>query len=295
MSHEIGTRIYATKLPSHDRQDSNIPELVYRWLSNKANGRWLLIVDGADDSYVFNIRLGIGSEDTSVGGGTTRTWGDFLPQSSHGAIVITSRSQETAYRLTGSLDDIITVDPMTETHALMLLRRKIGQGHGENHQVDLVRVLDHIPLAITQAAAYINQTPRLTVSLYLQLLHNNDRQRARLLTKDLGDPRRDGAASNSIIATWHSIPEYLVRNNYKREIGATDEFYDDVRVLTDYSLVTVSENEDFKMHQLVQFSTRQWLEIHGHDKAWKETYICVMNAGFPLAFSVEMEACRPME
>lgn len=42
--------------------------------------------------------------------------------------------------------------------------------------------LDYIPLAITQAAAYINRrAPRITISGYLKEFHKNDKKKANLL------------------------------------------------------------------------------------------------------------------
>lgn len=75
-----------------------------------------------------------------------------------------------------------------------------------------VQTLDFMPLAITQAAAYISQNaPRITVLKYLHKLRSSDKDRASLLRKDFGDTRRDGTALNSIVATWQvfSCSDYL--------------------------------------------------------------------------------------
>jgi hypothetical protein len=56
--------------------------------------------------------------------------------------------------------------------------------------VRLVQQLDCMPLAITQAAAYINQrAPRMTVSRYREILEHDDDERTKLLQKDIRDPR----------------------------------------------------------------------------------------------------------
>lgn len=40
----------ATRLPGRDDPKVNILQLVRAWLSNESNGRWVTIVDSADDS-----------------------------------------------------------------------------------------------------------------------------------------------------------------------------------------------------------------------------------------------------
>jgi hypothetical protein len=72
---------------------------------------------------------------------------------------------------------------------------------------DLVKVLDLIPLAISQAAAYIQKrAPRSSVQQYLDDFRKSEGKRARLLSRALGDLRRDlrqdGGASNAILTTW---------------------------------------------------------------------------------------------
>lgn len=72
---------------------------------------------------------------------------------------------------------------------------------------DLVKVLDLISLAISQAAAYIQKrAPRNSVQQYLDDFRKSEGKRARLLSRDLGDLRRDlrqdGGASNAILTTW---------------------------------------------------------------------------------------------
>ncbi|KAM7210080.1 hypothetical protein V8F06_014537 [Rhypophila decipiens] len=41
------------KLPGRNQPKADIPQLVYGWLSNERNGRWIMILDSADDTDVF--------------------------------------------------------------------------------------------------------------------------------------------------------------------------------------------------------------------------------------------------
>lgn len=161
-----------------------------------------------------NALSGPSGEDKSKQyGGTTDTEAslvEFLPQSNKGFILITSRSRDAAFRLTGNFSDVVTVGSMEEASALALLRNKLGNISEEEEAMRLVKELDYMPLAITQAAAYILQrAPRATVLTYLQELSKDDQHRAKFLDKDIGDVRRDHATSNSIIATWQITFEHI--------------------------------------------------------------------------------------
>ena len=114
-----------------------------------------MIVDNADDPSIF-FHQEDKSTSNQVSGSASQAGAlsDLLPQSPNGSILITSRSQEVACRLTGSVSDIIKVEPMDQGHALALLQKKLGTDLDENDAAELLRMLDYMPLAITQAAAY---------------------------------------------------------------------------------------------------------------------------------------------
>ncbi|KAI9767614.1 MAG: hypothetical protein M1839_004471 [Geoglossum umbratile] len=247
---------------------------------------------------------------------------ESLPQSPNGSILITSRSRDVAFRLTGSYADIIRVHPMDQSHALALLRNKLEGSFEQDDAVALVEALDYMPLAITQAAAYISQrAPRATVSRYLQDLCKDDRDRAKLLDIDIGDSRRDGTASNSIIATWQisfkhirrerpsatrllslmslfdrrEIPESLLGGRYQEDNDASSDFEDDLNTLTSFSLVATDvEGHQFEMHRLVQFSTRKWLELQGELEGWKEKYVTLMDDSYPVGRHENWKACQAL-
>ncbi len=305
------------KIGGWDKPEVNILQLVSNWLCDEVNGRWVMIVDNADDPNVFFNQ----SADHGLAQ-VARSLSDFLPQSINGSIVITSRSQDVAYRLTGRHLDIIKVEPMDQDHALALLHKKLIGNLNTTDAVELVQALDYMPLAITQAAAYISQNaPRITVSKYLYNLRRSDKDRASLLKKDLGDTRRDGRALNSIIATLQisfehirkerssaarllslmslfnrqGIPKALLVQVYQEDGDAEANFEDDISTLTSYSLVTMNvEGSEFEMHRLVQFSTKKWLEHYDELENWKENYIRIMHKAFPVGKYENWTTCRKL-
>jgi tetratricopeptide (TPR) repeat protein len=68
---------------------------------------------------------------------------------------------------------------------------------------ELARILEFMPLAIVQAAAYIQQKGvRYSVRRYIEAFQKNEKQQTSLLNYEAGHLRRDPEAKNSIIITW---------------------------------------------------------------------------------------------
>ena len=60
-----------------------------------------------------------------------------------------------------------------------------------------------------------------------------------------------------------------------------DGFEDDVQTLRDYSFLSISTDETFEMHALVQLATRKWLKSNGKLEQWKQQYIKNLSIEFP--------------
>ncbi|KAF1837026.1 hypothetical protein BDW02DRAFT_187883 [Decorospora gaudefroyi] len=66
------------------------------------------------------------------------------------------------------------------------------------------------------------------------------------------------------------------------KVYATSSFDDDWRVLTNFALIKTDVDRcHFRMHRLVQYTTRRWLEIHGELRAWMRKYVNIMKDHFP--------------
>ncbi|KAK3387984.1 P-loop containing nucleoside triphosphate hydrolase protein [Podospora didyma] len=192
----------AVKLPGRNQPKADIPQLMYSWLSNERNGRWIMILDSADDRDVL-YNANSSPSPTSSDAYDRRSFATYLPQSRNGSIIVTTRNRDLAFKLTGRRQNMIDVGPMAQTDALTLLEKKLGSPASLDVAADLVKALDLVPLAISQAAAYIQaRAPRTSPEKYLAEFRENERKRARLLGYDGGDLRRDGGASNAILTTW---------------------------------------------------------------------------------------------
>jgi hypothetical protein len=80
---------------------------------------------------------------------------------------------------------------MNASDSMQLLRSRIAEDDWSD--VDAMRLIEelaYLPLAITQAAAFISENS-LTVSEYLELLDTGDADLKDLLSEHLEDPRRE--------------------------------------------------------------------------------------------------------
>jgi hypothetical protein len=201
------------QLPRSDGTTANVLQLVYDWLCNEDNGQWLMIVDNADDESIFGTIRQDGQGAAPGDSPIRSTLASLLPQSDHGSILVTSRNRDVAAKLVGRDKDIIRIESMTQDQGVELLRNKLLCPLDE-HASELLAALDYIPLAIAQAAAYINKCfPQMTLASYVRELNTNDKSRAKLLSQAANDLRSDGDASNSILTTWQITFERIREEN----------------------------------------------------------------------------------
>lgn len=259
-----------------------------------------MIIDNADDIKLFYPK-----------GPDERVLASFLPKRNNGTILVTSRSLDVAERLTGSHKNIFHVSTMDGAQGLHLITNKLTGDFENDAAIKLLQALDYIPLAITQAAAYINRrAPRESVESYLKAFQESDQKRNSLLEIDLGDLRRDETVSNSVITTWQvtfekirnerpsatdllsfmslfdhkGIPEFALQYYNGILAGLKDKapsFEDDLDVLRSYSLVYVTAKRDiFELHATVQACTRAWTSSSGKLPQLKSLFIYSMRDNF---------------
>ncbi|KAH7138663.1 kinesin light chain [Dendryphion nanum] len=186
------------ELPGRNDPKVNTLKLVRDWLCDETNGIWAMVLDNVDDVEVFYP-----NQKRKRGEDVPAPLATYLPQSRHGSILVTSRSKDAAARMVGSIKHIKEVNVMDDGQAMQLLQNKLKDASDEEGMTALIRALDHVPLAITQAAAYINRgSLRTSISSFLDHFWKNDKKRTNLLNKDAGDLRRDEGASNSVVTTW---------------------------------------------------------------------------------------------
>ena len=192
------------KIPGRKDAKENIFELVVRWLQDETHGQWLLVLDNLDDDAVLATPQAAASSAQSGNGDgqLQRSLSAYIPQCENGTILITTRTRNVATKLVEPRD-IIPVEPMTNTDAIVLLQKKLDGIANEHDLKELASILEYMPLAIVQAAAYIQQKGvGYSVQQYIKAFQKNEKQKASLLNYEAGHLRRDSEAKNSIIITW---------------------------------------------------------------------------------------------
>jgi len=259
-----------------------------------------MVVDNADDLDTFFAR----PTSTSAESERTLPLKDYLPQSSRGLLLITTRDKRMSERLVGRQASIM-VHRMSYPEAQELLESQTERPNSLNidESKTLLDALEYIPLAITQAAAFISQN-NITLAEYLKMFLTNDSNVQNLLDEDLGDLRRDSESQNSVIKTWklsfdsireqkpraaemlslmavldrQGIPKSLLREDTDQE---TDVIVA-LGILQAFSLIsTGSDGRGYELHRLVQLATLKWLDMQGATKKWQEKALLVVANNFP--------------
>ncbi|KAF5512206.1 Kinesin light chain 3 [Colletotrichum aenigma] len=228
---------------------------------------------------------------------------------------------------------VYTVPTMEKEQALQLLQSKLGRNFNEATALRLLRTLECIPLAVSQAAAYIHRrSPQVTVDSYLEEFHNSERRKDTLLRSDRGDIQRYEGVSNSVVVTWQvtfeqikreqpraadllslmsyfqaqNIPVYMLHNYSSGSIGSkesddehgetsSDDFEDDLDMLRGYSLVTMTAVPGFlEMHSLVQFCTKVWISEYGFRDQWKTLFLQSASQHFPSGVFKTWQQCQTL-
>jgi tetratricopeptide (TPR) repeat protein len=316
---------------------ADVFKLVHDWLRNEKNAPWLLVFDNADnpdnpdDAALCSSSLG-DSQKLQTHDGTGVALRQHLSRyplpSRHGSVLLTSRTKRAAMQIVEE-SDIVTVEPMDGAAAHALLYQKLGDAVDRSDGIaQLAVALDHMPLALVQAAAYIRQrAPRCSVQQYLNEYRQSDSRKTSLLNQEAGHLRRDEAASNAILLTWQisfdhirrsrqsaadllslmsffdrqGIQDALLRNTSSTanplvsDVEANDRFEDDVTTLRDYSFIKVTKDANtFEMHSLVQLATREWLKSQGQVNRWREQFISNLCAELPIGEHKDWETCEAL-
>ena len=207
---EQGIRDVADLVKIEGREDpkANVLKLVRNWLRVSSSSKWLVILDNADNANFIVEPFGARQESQRIDDSNGTLFG-CLPVCDHGSIMITTRSEVAALKLV-ERSDLIAVNPMAQDDASILLEKKLRPQEDKTSVVELAATLEYMPLAITQAAAYIKQRERrCSIRQYLEKLRKCDLSKQSILDYDAGDLRRDRQARNSIMLTWQISFEHI--------------------------------------------------------------------------------------
>ncbi|KAL2849950.1 hypothetical protein BJY01DRAFT_245746 [Aspergillus pseudoustus] len=209
--------------------------------------KWLLIFDNADDMEMWTK----GSE-------TVPPLKDILPHNEKGRVLFTIRNRNLAVKLVSS--KVVQVADMDKDTTLdMLDKLLIDKALLEDQQVTatLLEQLCFLPLAISQAAAYIKKNG-ISLSDYLSLLANQEADTVELLSENFEDDGRYSEIQNPVITTW------LIFFDQVRQVNKLAveylSFMAPLGLLKAYSFI--SEHIDtglVTLNRLVHLATRNWM------------------------------------
>ena len=196
------------KIPGRQSPKADIFELVYNWLRDAGKGKTLLILDNVDDArFLLEPRGDAHDAPTSELVRDSRPLVSYLPQNV--SVLVTTRGKDAALKLVEQRD-IIAVEPMDNADSRALLEKKLGHQIDRDNITKLATMLEFMPLAMVQAAAYIShRAPRCSVQQYLDKFQRNDNMKTSLLDFEGGQLRRDWEAKNSVIITWQISFDHL--------------------------------------------------------------------------------------
>ncbi|EDO03145.1 hypothetical protein SS1G_05625 [Sclerotinia sclerotiorum 1980 UF-70] len=281
------------KIPGSDEDKADAKKLVQNYLSKESVGRWLLVFDNADD---VNMWITVSRS------GSGRLI-DCLPRSEQGCIVFTTRDRKTAVKL--AHQNIVEVPEMGEDVAIQLLQKCLVDPDLVNNRPDttaLLKELTYLPLAIVQAAAYINENG-IAFADYLSLLAEQEEDVIDLLSEEFEDDGRYDNIKNPVATTWlisfeqiryrdplaadylsfmacidpKDIPQSLLPagRSRKKEIDA-------IGTLDAYSFIIKRvADQALDLHRLVHLATRNWLQQNDLITQWTERAIIRLEEVFP--------------
>jgi tetratricopeptide (TPR) repeat protein len=273
----------ALRIPYAAGGEEDVKELVQQHLSSSRAGRWLLVVDNADDVDIF------------LGTDQSRGIVDYLPDSETGVVLYTTRTPEVAELTRG---DVIELGAMDRQDAIAFLTKSMIRKDLLRNDATANELLDELtclPLAIAQAAAYLNRN-HMPVAKYMRLLRSTEQDMVALMSREFRDDTRYKGTANAVATTWvvsfsqirerdaaaadllafmscvewKAIPRSLLRG-----VQAEWQMEEAIGTLCGYRFlarrgdsgeeVEQEEEEWYDIHRLVHLATRIW--INKHDNA----------------------------
>ncbi|KAL4735683.1 purine and uridine phosphorylase [Aspergillus similis] len=243
-----------------DVKPSDAKERVKAYLHQVSSQKWLLIFDNADS---MDMWVGDSARPAELA--------NFLLPSAKGHIVFTTRNRKLAMRLASPfVVDISEPDAETGMKILEEALQKKELLANRDEVTALLEQLTFLPLAITQAAAYIKSND-IMLSDYIALLKEQESDVIELLSEDFGDDGRYQDIQNPQIQQIHPLAaDYLsfmacinprdIPQSLLPEAPSRKKKIDAIGLLKAFSFVSEQvKDHALSLHRLVHLATRNWL------------------------------------
>jgi hypothetical protein len=273
MSHESVEQAYisiAQMVGIQDVKPTEVKDQVKTYLSHKSNGKWILIFDNADNMDMWfhssNITLALK---------------DFLPQNKQGHIIFTTRNRKLAVKLASSY--VIPIPELDEETGVDILNKLLIRKDLVNDKditIAFLKQLTFLPLAIAQAAAYVNEND-IRLTDYITLLWEQELDVIELLSEDFEDEGRYTNIQNPVATTWlisfqqiqylnQLAADYLslmacinpraIPRSFLPQHMSKKKQTDAIGLLKAYSFISEQAGDNcLSLHRLVYLATRNWM------------------------------------
>ncbi|KAL8691623.1 MAG: hypothetical protein Q9218_003198 [Villophora microphyllina] len=288
------------EIPGWDDPEESILDLVYSWLSN-TTGSFLLVIDNADSIehwWPGKYKSGASLDDPE------RNLSKYLPDGSDNIqVLITTRDTRVATRLVRK-GQPIAVQPMSSEEAKTLFLSKLGREEADSDEVEmqeLLKELDNLPLAVSQAAAFI-EASRISIKQYSDTLQGEGAEE--YLNEELDDSRRDEESVNCVFRTWKisydqikqqkvraaellCLLAMLDRQSIPRSILKVPEVTTSLLVLESFNLITARAGaQSFSIHRLVQRFVQLSVRKNNETQKWQEIALACVAKDYPMEIGV---------
>jgi tetratricopeptide (TPR) repeat protein len=171
---------------------------VKRWIEEQR--RWLIVFDNADNLNIFKPARA--SHQLHEDKTPSPELLQFVPNTSNGTAIWASRDGSILGRLVG-VNEGVEVGKMTFQESLRLFQNLSGRpvtDTASESEKELLNHLEMLPLAISQASAYIRKTT-VSTQLYVRAFTESEERQANLLSTEFDEIHRSDVP-NSVMHTW---------------------------------------------------------------------------------------------
>ncbi|KAF4960851.1 hypothetical protein FGADI_684 [Fusarium gaditjirri] len=282
-------------------QDDDEREIIKQHLSSRNAGKWFFIIYNADDAEILYR-----SENQEKG------ILDFLPTNRDGRILLTTRSNQIA--VTAARNKVVKLLQMSLEEASELLKKSLiddesGLRNDElcNKEIveKLLKALTCLPLAIAQAAAYMNFYETL-ITEYIQLLEDKDDLNViDLLQQECDDDTFYDSSQKAVATTWivsfdrlrlsfveaadllsfitFIEPKAIPRSIFPK-LETEKQMTQAIGTLLGHSFLTRRAHGHeamYDMHSLVHLISRKWNENQGYRRRIRHKALTHVGEAFP--------------
>lgn len=254
--------------------------LMQQQLNDDNTGKWLLILDNADDEELWSANAAATSADALI---------NFIPRGCQGSVLVTTRNHRIAFDV--AQKKCVKLGQLRSSDSRLVLQNLLQQPEiltNVQNTNQLLEHLTHLPLAIVQAAAFINQNNLDDIDQYLQIWNDeNESEIIQILNEEFTANDRYRDSQNPIAKTWLiSFKQIKLRDPLAVDLLSLMACLDAKHMtksclpgslrsrlelkafgtLRNYAFIQTQQCESsdtvFDMHRLVHLATRNYLRHH---------------------------------